>query len=1024
VTIKSAAIASKKKQCKVHALARAAACAVECLEPRQLLSSVVTTYPVPIPDSSYWSGYDSHIIAGPKGNFWFTDSTNNAIGEVTPNGKVTEFPLPVHNVDDGSGTLSPDDPDPTNIVVGSDGNLWFAESGVDRIGRITPSGVITEFHTPTADSNPTGMALGADGDIWFGESGTGGIGKIAPNGKITEFSLLSYTINYGDSIAEGPDGNIWFLANDSSYNGAIGSISPIGKLQFLPLDYDGSSIASADGALWVADGNSIDRVTTDGTTTNFPLPDSNYNYVGSLRVGTDGNLYFPLSGDASFGKITSAGDITEYPLPNSGTDADGNTIDIADLVQAPDGRFWFVDSYNPQVGVIDLTNALLATGASISVTAGSSQTSTAGSFVDLSGASAASDYTATLTLSDGTVINGTVAANSTGGFDVSVTNNWTIGYSNATLTITDSRDTTRVTTATTYIQATAPLAVGTGVDISAAAGQNFFGTVASFTNVDLNSLSSYSASIDWGDGHITTGTIAANTSGGVDVSGSNDYAQSGTFTVTTTLLPYATGIYYPGGPIGIVPVVQPLPMIGIGVDPIPAGPVSKLIGFASPNGTVTSGNPDSGVTGGTVIGAGGIGGISTPVSSGGNNAIRALPPIYFNGNEPASATSKAAISTGVMQGTGYSVQASSKTPFSGDVASFTLTDGSADLSHFHATVEYNDPGISNWFFQLTNAPSDGVITSDGNGGFTVSTSTQFTNSGLYHFVVKITDDRLGTGDSAVVGAAYGQVIVDTSNIWLPIFFANGANFAAIAGGAQPGTARDGAPTAPSPANPAFDEHVKITPVAIKAVADKAFSGSVGVLKGIVSGASNVAALHGTIHWGDGTTSSATFALQTKGKIAVLGSHTYAAGGKHAVSIDISQTLYNEGQASTLYPLHLPKIVTAARVVNAPHHPFITTGGIAITGSKGISFNADVASFTAPAVDPRVTRKAVIWWGDGTHSAGTVAANGTMLTVSGTHLYKRARMYKVRVEVVQSAPRGSHIHVAPVVALISTSAVVS
>src|SRR5207248_4137872 len=50
------------------------------------------------------------------------------------------------------------------------------------------------------------------------------------------------------------------------------------------------------------------------------------------------------------------------------------------------------------------------------------------------------------------------------------------------------------------------------------------------------------------------------------------------------------------------------------------------------------------------------------------------------------------------------------------------------------------------------------------------------------------------------------------------------------------------------------------------------------------------------------------------------------------SIDISQTLYNKGKASTLYPLHLPKIVTAARVANAPHHRFITTGGIAITAT--------------------------------------------------------------------------------------------
>jgi len=972
------------------------------------LSSVVTTYPIPVADSNYWSSYDSRIVAGPKGDFWFTDSTNNAIGEVTPAGKVTEFALPVHNVNDGSGTLSPDNPDPTNIVVGSDGNLWFTESGVDRIGRITPAGVITEFTTPTADSNPTGLALGADGDVWFGESATGGIAKITPTGKITEYSLLSYTIDYGDSLAAGPDGNIWFLATDSSGNGAIGSITPSGKLNFLPLDDNASAITTFDGALWVADGSAIERVATSGTTTSFSLPDDSYNSVGALAVGTDGNLYFTINGNASFGKITSAGAITEYALPN---DSSGNTINIADLAQAPDGRFWYVDSYTPEVGVIDLTNALLATGDSANVTAGSSQTTTVGSFVDLSGSSVASDYTATLTLSDGTVIDGTIAANSSGGFDVSVTHTWTIGFNNATLTVTDTRSTSRVATATSYIQATAPLAVGTGVDITAAAGQSFSGTVASFTNVDLSSLSSYSASIDWGDGHITAGTITANNSGGIDVSGTNDYAQSGTFTVTTTLLPYDAGIYRPGGPIGVVPVVQPVstPIASL------TGTLSSILGYVGLNGGAVStsgGSLSGGVS--SVIGAiGGILGIKVPGSTGGSpgstgggssSGAIALPPIWFGGGGASSATSTATISAGVMQGTGYSVQVSSKTSFSGDVASFTLTDPSADLSHYHATVEYNDPGISNWWFTLSNAPTAGVITSNGNGGFTVSTSTQFTNPGLYHFAVKITDDRLGTGDAAVVGVAYGQAIVDSPNIWLPIYNA-GAGSATVAGAVPTGSAEA---ATPNPSNPAFGEHVKVTPASINTAAGKAFSGTVGTLKGIVSGANNVASLHGTINWGDGTTSVATFVAGKKGVIAIKGSHTYTAGGKQAVSIDISQTLYNKGTASTLYPLHLPKIHSAAHVAGARHSSIIiTTGGIAITATAGATFTANVASFTAPAVDPSVTRTAEIWWGDATHSTGTLSTNGNVLTVSGTHAYKKAGKYKTRVEVIQTTPQGSH-----------------
>ena len=37
------------------------------------------------------------------------------------------------------------DASPNHIVAGLDGNLWFTEFDGDRIGRITPSGVVSEF---------------------------------------------------------------------------------------------------------------------------------------------------------------------------------------------------------------------------------------------------------------------------------------------------------------------------------------------------------------------------------------------------------------------------------------------------------------------------------------------------------------------------------------------------------------------------------------------------------------------------------------------------------------------------------------------------------------------------------------------------------------------------------------------------------------------------------------------------------------------------------------------------------------
>src|SRR6185312_10927689 len=66
------------------------------------------------------------------------------------------------------------------ITAGPDGNLWFTEIAANQIARIRPSGAVTEFSLPNADSDPSGIAAGPDGNLWFTEPGITSIGKIAP----------------------------------------------------------------------------------------------------------------------------------------------------------------------------------------------------------------------------------------------------------------------------------------------------------------------------------------------------------------------------------------------------------------------------------------------------------------------------------------------------------------------------------------------------------------------------------------------------------------------------------------------------------------------------------------------------------------------------------------------------------------------------------------------------------------------------------------------------------------------------
>lgn len=107
---------------------------------------------------------------------------------------------------------------PGGITKGPDGNFWFTETNVDKIGRITPAGVITEFPLAAAGSRPVGITAGVDGNLWFAEQGRNGIGRITPAGVVTEYLLPpgGTATSFSSTptlITSAPDGNIWFVGS-------------------------------------------------------------------------------------------------------------------------------------------------------------------------------------------------------------------------------------------------------------------------------------------------------------------------------------------------------------------------------------------------------------------------------------------------------------------------------------------------------------------------------------------------------------------------------------------------------------------------------------------------------------------------------------------------------------------------------------------------------------------------------------------------------------------------------------------
>jgi streptogramin lyase len=273
----------------------------------------VSRFAIPTPERS-----PSAITAGPDGNLWFTEP--DRIGRITPRGHVTEFPIPPPAPTAGGGLTNASGEllgsfvgiDPYGITTGHDGNVWFTEWLGNRVGRITPSGAITEFPIPTAQSRPYGITAGREGNLWFVEESANKVARVTPSGEISEFPIpTAGSFPYG--ITAGRDGNLWFT-------------------EYL--------------------GGKIGRITPSGAITEFPTPTRGPNGSGSfpsygITAGPEGNVYFTEESGNKLGRITPSGAISEFPIPIPRGESD--QVRPVAIGPGPHGTLWFGELFGGKI---------------------------------------------------------------------------------------------------------------------------------------------------------------------------------------------------------------------------------------------------------------------------------------------------------------------------------------------------------------------------------------------------------------------------------------------------------------------------------------------------------------------------------------------------------------------------------------------------------------------------------------------------------------------------------------------------
>ena len=292
---------------------------------------------------------------GPDGALWFTNSGNDSIGRITTSGVVTNYT--------NSGIAAP-----SAITTGPDGALWFTD--FDAIGRITTSGVFS-FYNENDGYFPSAITVGPDGALWVTSEGQSSSAPPTPNvifrmttsGVITDtYTVPDVPIGGLGGITSGPDGALWFVGQSGYDSGLIGRMTTTGAFTFYT-DSSGFTpdeiTTGPDGALWFTDtdGNLVGRITTAGAITNYTDP----SIIGpsGIAAGPDGALWFAntgyehqtaTQGPTSIGHITTSGTVSSYGGPGV-NDPNG-------IATGPDGALWFTNGGNNSIGRITTSGVI------------------------------------------------------------------------------------------------------------------------------------------------------------------------------------------------------------------------------------------------------------------------------------------------------------------------------------------------------------------------------------------------------------------------------------------------------------------------------------------------------------------------------------------------------------------------------------------------------------------------------------------------------------------------------------------
>jgi sugar lactone lactonase YvrE len=228
------------------------------------------------------------------GNIYVADTANNKIRKITPQGMVSTFAgSGSAGSIDGTGTSASFNA-PSGVAVDVLGNIYVADTGNNKIRKVTPSGVVTTIAGINAGgfadgpvstalfSQPSDIAIDEAGNIFVADTGnnrirkisSGQVSTVAGSGSLGSIDGLAAeaAFNYPTGIAVDSQGYLYVGDSD---NNKIRKITPTGHVITLA---GGQGAGYADGLYNTAVFNYPSRIALDAQGMVY-VPDANNHVI-------------------------------------------------------------------------------------------------------------------------------------------------------------------------------------------------------------------------------------------------------------------------------------------------------------------------------------------------------------------------------------------------------------------------------------------------------------------------------------------------------------------------------------------------------------------------------------------------------------------------------------------------------------------------------------------------------------------------------------------------------------------------